>query len=123
MQPAAHPARSVADAPVHRTRLSIHFIGPMSTSHARSQGALSRSAQPHAARMNQSLPSYGPDRLRRFLLPHAGVRGVHVRLDDAWREIHAGAGYPPVVAELLGEACAAAALFTGHAKVDGRLSI
>lgn len=31
--------------------------------------------------------------------------------------------YPPAAAELLGEATAAAALFTGHAKVDGRLSV
>ena len=64
-----------------------------------------------------------PDQLGRFLLPAAGVRGVHVRLDAAWREIRARADYPPVVAEMLGEAAAAAALFTGHAKVDGRLSV
>ena len=63
------------------------------------------------------------DELGRFLLPHAGVRGVHVRLDEAWREIRSRADYPPAVAELLGEAAAAAALFTGHAKVDGRLSV
>ena len=63
------------------------------------------------------------DELGRFLLPHAGVRGVHVRLDEAWREIRSRAEYPPAVAELLGEAAAAAALFTGHAKVDGRLSV
>lgn len=63
------------------------------------------------------------DALSRFLLPHAGVRGVHVRLDDAWREIRGRADYPPAVAEMLGEAAAAAALFTGHAKVDGRLSV
>jgi molecular chaperone Hsp33 len=48
---------------------------------------------------------------------------VHVRLDEAWREIRARAEYPPAAAELLGEAAAAAALFTGHAKVDGRLSV
>jgi molecular chaperone Hsp33 len=65
----------------------------------------------------------GPDQLGRFLLPGAGVRGVHVRLDGAWREIRDRAEYPPAAAELLGEAVAAAALFTGHAKVDGRLSV
>jgi molecular chaperone Hsp33 len=65
----------------------------------------------------------GPDQLGRFLLPGAGVRGVHVRLDDAWREMRDRAEYPPAAAELLGEAVAAAALFTGHAKVDGRLSV
>lgn len=63
------------------------------------------------------------DAIARFLLPEAGVRGVHVRLDEAWQEIRGRADYPPAVAEMLGEAAAAAALFTGHAKVDGRLSV
>lgn len=63
------------------------------------------------------------DSLTRFLLPDAGVRGVHVQLDATWQEIQAPASYPPAATELLGEACVAAALFTGHTKVDGRLSI
>jgi len=63
------------------------------------------------------------DTLIRFLLPTAGVRGVAVRLDDAWRTVAGRAAYPPAARELLGEAVAAAALFTGHTKVDGRLSI
>lgn len=63
------------------------------------------------------------DLLTRFLLERAGVRGVRVHLRDAWREIAGREAYPPVVAELLGQASAAAALFTGHAKVDGRLSV
>ena len=63
------------------------------------------------------------DTLLRFLLPTAGVRGVAVHLDDTWRTIASRVAYPPAVAELLGEAAAAAALFTGHAKVDGRLSV
>lgn len=63
------------------------------------------------------------DRLTRFLLPEAGVRGVRVHLDDTWRQIRGRSDYAPSVAELLGEASAAAALFTGHAKVEGRLSI
>lgn len=70
---------------------------------------------------NTELPD--ADRLTRFLLPNAGVRGVRVHLDQTWRQIRARSDYPPAVAELLGEASAAAALFTGHAKVDGRLSI
>src|SRR5688500_1745637 len=49
------------------------------------------------------------DRLTRFLLPHAGVRGVHVRLDDTWRRIRDRSDYAPALSELLGEACAAAA--------------
>jgi molecular chaperone Hsp33 len=64
-----------------------------------------------------------PDRLTRFLLEEAGVRGVHVRLDDTWAQIRSRAEYPADVATLLGEAVAASALFTGHVKVDGRLSV
>lgn len=59
----------------------------------------------------------------RFLLPAAGVRGVAVRLDEAWRSIAERADYPDAAAELLGEAAAAVALFIGHVKVDGRLSV
>lgn len=63
------------------------------------------------------------DLLVRFLLPDAGVRGVHVQLSDSWREILSHASYPPHAMQLLGEACVASALFTGHTKIDGRLSI
>jgi molecular chaperone Hsp33 len=68
------------------------------------------------------------DTLTRFLLDDAGVRGVHVRLDSTWRQIHERAtsahDNPPLAAmELLGEATAAAALFTGHTKLNGRLSV
>lgn len=63
------------------------------------------------------------DSLLRFLLPDAGVRGVLVDLTDTWQHIHADRDYPPTIATLLGQAAAAAALFTGHAKVDGRLSV
>ncbi len=63
------------------------------------------------------------DRLTRFLLPHAGVRGVRVHLTEAWQQVRANGPYPAAIEEMLGEACAAAALFTGHAKVEGRLSV
>lgn len=63
------------------------------------------------------------DFLLRFLLPGAGVRGVLVHLDDTWRHIRARADHAEAVTRLLGQAAAAAALFTGHAKVGGRLSI
>lgn len=63
------------------------------------------------------------DQLSRFLLPAAGVRGVHVRLTQAWHDIQGTAAYPPAARQLLGEAAVAAALFTGHTKVDGRLSV
>ncbi|MFA0923223.1 Hsp33 family molecular chaperone HslO [Xanthomonas fragariae] len=63
------------------------------------------------------------DQLSRFLLPAAGVRGVHVRLTHAWHDIQGAAEYPPAARRLLGEAIVAAALFTGHTKVGGRLSV
>jgi molecular chaperone Hsp33 len=77
---------------------------------------------------SNSPASHGRDRLTRFLLQAAGVRGVHVQLDDTWARIRERAtgddmDAPAAVTELLGEAAAAAALFTGHAKVDGRLSV
>ncbi|TWR41877.1 Hsp33 family molecular chaperone HslO, partial [Xanthomonas vasicola] len=53
------------------------------------------------------------DQLSRFLLPAAGVRGVHVRLTKAWHDIQGAAEYPPAARQLLGEAAVAAALFTG----------
>jgi molecular chaperone Hsp33 len=63
------------------------------------------------------------DNLSLFLLENSGVRGVLVHLDESWQAIQARAPYPASVAERLGETCAAAALFTGHAKLDGRLSV
>lgn len=63
------------------------------------------------------------DQLTRFLIEGAGVRGVRVHLRDTWQQIRTRTDYPAAAAELLGEAAAAAALFTGHAKVDGRLSV
>lgn len=63
------------------------------------------------------------DRLTRFLLPTAGVRGVRVQLHDSWAPMLANGRYPDAVAALLGRAAAAAALFTAHTKVDGRLSV
>ncbi len=69
------------------------------------------------------MSSDAPDTLTRFLLPAAGVRGVAVRLDATWDAVAGRADYPPAARELLGEAAAATVLFTGHTKVDGRLSI
>jgi molecular chaperone Hsp33 len=63
------------------------------------------------------------DSLSRFLLERSGLRGVLVHLDETWRTIRHRAEYPDAVAERLGETCAAAALFTGHVKVEGRLSV
>lgn len=69
----------------------------------------------------EPLPS--ADHLLRFLLPEAGVRGVWVDLSDTWQHMHGDRDYPPAIASMLGQAAAAAALFTGHAKVEGRLSV
>lgn len=66
------------------------------------------------------------DRLTRFLIQGAGVRGVRVHLQDSWQQIRertADSIDHPEAMALLGQAAAAAALFTGHAKVDGRLSV
>ena len=63
------------------------------------------------------------DTLTRFLLDRSGVRGVVVHLDRTWADIVARTEYPIAVAARLGETCAAAALFTAHAKIDGRLSV
>lgn len=71
---------------------------------------------------NQSVPVQS-DVLTRFLLQRAGVRGVRVHLDETWREICSRTDYSDATAELLGEAVAATALFTGHTKIDGRLSV
>ena len=68
-------------------------------------------------------PSRDDDTLSLFLLERSGVRGVLVHLDKTWKAIQARAPYPAPVTERLGETCAAAALFTGHAKLDGRLSV
>ena len=74
--------------------------------------------------MDTNSPSPVPaagDLRGRFLLPAAGVRGVYVRLAGSWRELLSHAAYPSGATALLGEAVAAAALFTSHVKVDGRL--
>jgi molecular chaperone Hsp33 len=63
------------------------------------------------------------DSLTRFLLQRAGVRGVRVHLDATWLQMRDRSDYPVAVSALLGEAAAAAALFTAHAKVEGRLSV
>ncbi len=63
------------------------------------------------------------DGLLRFLIEASGVRGVLVRLTDTWSAVRQRADYPPAVAACLGETLAATALMTGHAKIDGRLSV
>lgn len=63
--------------------------------------------------------------LHKFLFDGLPVRGMFVRLTDAWQEIltrrQAAGGYPEPVAHLLGEMTAAAALMQGHIKFNGAL--
>lgn len=73
--------------------------------------------------MSATLDPDSPDLLSRFLLQRSGLRGVLVQLGDAWRTVQARGNYPDALRDLLGEILAAAPLFTGHVKVDGRLSI
>lgn len=63
------------------------------------------------------------DTLLRFLLETSGVSGVLVRLDKTWAAVRERVDYPPAVAACLGETLVATALMTGHAKIDGRLSV
>ncbi len=67
------------------------------------------------------------DRLTRFMIDRAGVRGVHVALGETWQHIRGlmadAVAQAPAAVAMLGEATAAAALFTGHAKIEGRLSV
>ena len=63
--------------------------------------------------------------LHKFIFDGLPVRGMLVRLDDAWQEIlkrrEAAGGYPPEVLQLLGEMTAAAALMQANIKFNGAL--
>ena len=82
-----------------------------------------RHDQHHDETSAQAPPRPDGDTLTRFLLQEAGVRGVRVHLDATWQQIRGRAEYPLAISELLGEAAAASALFTAHAKIEGRLSV
>jgi len=65
-----------------------------------------------------------PDNLvEAFQIEGEPVRGRIVRLGDAVDEILAGHAYPEPIANLLGEACALAALVGSSLKFDGRLIV
>lgn len=61
------------------------------------------------------------DRLLRFLVRDAPVRGEIVRLDNAWQQIVALHDYPAPVERVLGEMTAAALLLASNIKFDGAL--
>ncbi|MGC1174124.1 Hsp33 family molecular chaperone HslO [Polaromonas sp.] len=66
-----------------------------------------------------------PSELHKFIFDGLPVRGMLVRLTDAWQEIlkrrEAAGGYPPEVMQLLGEMTAAGALMQGNIKFNGAL--
>ena len=63
------------------------------------------------------------DVLHTFQLGRAGVRGAFVRLARSWQDLRSNGDYEGALAELLGQAVAASALFTSGIKFDGRLSV
>lgn len=52
-----------------------------------------------------------------------GVRGVIVRLGEAWRQIRQRAAYPDGIAKVLGELTAASALLAGDIQMAGHVSV
>lgn len=63
------------------------------------------------------------DRVHRFLLRGAPVRGEIVTLDQAWREVVARHELPAVVRDRLGELSAAALLLAATLKFDGAMIV
>ncbi len=63
------------------------------------------------------------DTISRFTFDDCAVRGEHVLLDTSYQELLAVHHYPPVVAELLGELCAASCLLAETIKFDGILTL
>ncbi|WP_018911732.1 Hsp33 family molecular chaperone HslO [Thiomonas sp. FB-6] len=61
------------------------------------------------------------DSLFKFMLGDGNVRGVVVRLGDAWQEMLRRRRHGSAVQELLGEMSAASALLAGSLKFDGTL--
>lgn len=61
------------------------------------------------------------DKLHRFLIDDANVRGEWVQLDSAWQALTECADYPAPVRKILGEAFAAVALLSATIKYKGTL--
>ena len=61
------------------------------------------------------------DTLQKFLFEHAPIRGEIVRLDAVWRSVIERHNYPPILRDLMGELCAAAALLAATLKLKGSL--
>ncbi len=63
------------------------------------------------------------DQLQRFLFEQTDVRGELVHLDQSYQDTLIAHNYPEVVANLLGEFLAAAALFSATLKFEGNISL
>lgn len=63
------------------------------------------------------------DWIRRFIFESANVRGVIVRLGDAWRQIRQRDAYPDPIASALGQMAAASALLAGDIRMAGKVSV
>ncbi len=61
------------------------------------------------------------DTLQRFLFEHAPIRGEIVRLESVWQSVLDRHNYPPILRDLMGELCAAAALLAATLKLQGSL--
>ena len=61
------------------------------------------------------------DTLQRFLFEHAPIRGEIVRLEAVWQSVLDRHNYPPILRDLMGELCAAAALLAATLKLQGSL--
>jgi molecular chaperone Hsp33 len=59
------------------------------------------------------------DYVQRFLFENLDVRGRLVCLTGAWRHMTEGRGYPPAIAELLGQSTALATILAANQKKDG----
>jgi len=70
-----------------------------------------------------SIPAVPDDVVGAFQIEGEPVRGRVARLGPAIHEILSGHAYPDAVANLLGEACALAALVGSNLKFDGRLIV
>jgi molecular chaperone Hsp33 len=75
---------------------------------------LHQDAAQHSRKLNLS-------QLHKFLFDHGRVRGLVVKLDEAWQHMLARRDYPPAVRALLGEMAAAAVLMQANIKFNGAL--
>jgi molecular chaperone Hsp33 len=63
------------------------------------------------------------DYVQRFLFEHLDIRGRLACLTGSWRRMTEGRGYPPRIAELLGQSTALTAILGANQKDVGRVSL